>query len=48
MHGSQANSFLASSEKHASQVPPFQETQWGIGLDIRKTIAAQCSLTNAL
>jgi len=42
-----ANSFLASSENHAPKVPPFREPPCGIGMNTRKTIAVQCSLTSA-
>ncbi len=42
-----ANSFLAGSENHAPQVPPYREPPWGIGLATRKTIAVQCSLKSA-
>jgi hypothetical protein len=46
-HVDTPNFFLAGSENHASQVPPFREPSWGIGLDTRKTIAVQCSLKSA-
>ena len=42
-----AYSFLASSENHAPKVPPFREPPCGIGMNTRKAIAVQCSLTSA-
>jgi len=42
-----SSSFLASSENHASKVPPFREPPCGIGTNTRKAIAVQCSLTSA-
>jgi hypothetical protein len=42
-----SNFFLAGSENHARQVPPFREPRCGIVVDSRRAIAVQCSLTSA-